>query len=601
MKPPLLPAALAAMLGLVLPLAGAGQGFPLTATTWAVPASANASPGSGTYGFLDFSTNTDVANDRSWDVFDINGDSRPDIVVSGAGTGTRRDVVGGAANPHWEVYLSSGSGFATTATTWAVPPSQLAGAGAYGFYGLHNTTSGVGRRIWDVLDINGDHRPDIVATGVGTGSFYEVIGGVANPHWEIFLNTGTGFAPIATDWPVPPTANTGSGTYGFGTTSFNGIAQNRRSWSLFDVNGDTRPDIVVTSVGNGTSRDVLGGPAAPHWDVYLNTGTGFATTATTWVVPPSMNAGPNGFYLPAVTNTGISQRSWSTFDLNGDNRPDIVVTSEGDGTTRDVLGGAAAPHWEAYLNTGTGFVRTAMTWAVPPSAATGATNSYGFYDLNNSTTEANRRGWRTLDINGDARPDLVATSLGDGQYVNVIGAYNNPHWEVYLNTATGFDQTATSWAVPSNPNSYGFYDFYNTAITNYSRSWQVMDFNGDAKPDIVVTSIGNGTSRDVLGGAAAPHWDVYLNSGRPTATAPATAALAACEVFPTPTAGLLTLRTAPAYQGAPYQLLDGLGRVCAAGTVTAGAQVLDLQALPAGVYSLQLRTAAPRCLRVVKQ
>jgi hypothetical protein len=598
MKHPLLPAALAALLGLALPFSGAGQSFPLTATPWAVPPSANAS--TGAYGFLDFSTNTDVLDNRSWDVLDLNGDARPDLVVSGVGTGTRRDVVGGAANPHWEVYLSTGSGFAQTATTWAVPASQLAGAGAYGFYALHNTTSSAGRRNWEVFDINGDHRPDLVATSVGTGNSYEVVGGAANPHWEVFLNTGTNFAPTATDWPVPPTANTGFSLYGFGTTSYTSTSQNRRSWTTFDVNGDARPDIVATSIGNGTSRGVIGGAAAPHWEVYLNTGSGFAPTATSWAVPPSQNT-DNGFYTLSTSSTVLNQRGWRTLDLNGDARPDIVVTSLGNGTDRDVVGGDANPHWEAYLNTGSGFAQTATTWAVPPSANTGATGSYGFYDLDNSTTEANRRGWRTLDINGDARPDLVATSLGDGMYVNVIGAGSIPHWEVYLNTGTGFDQTVTNWTLPSNPGSYGFYDLYNRAITRNSRSWQVLDFNGDARPDIVVTSIGDGTTRDVLGGAANPHWDVYFNAGTITAAAPGAAALPTCEVFPTPTAGALTLRTAPAYQGAPYRLLDGLGRACAAGTVTTGAQVLDLQALPAGVYTLQLLTPAPRYLRVVKQ
>ncbi len=58
--------------------------------------------------------------------------------------------------------------------------------------------------------------------------------------------------------------------------------------SVFDINCDTRPDLVVTDgrLPNGFLRGTTpgAGTASPHWNVFLNTGTGFASTPIAWPV-----------------------------------------------------------------------------------------------------------------------------------------------------------------------------------------------------------------------------------------------------------------------------------------------------------------------------
>ncbi len=47
------------------------------------------------------------------------------------------------------------------------------------------------------------------------------------------------------------------------------------------MNGDAKPDLVVTSVCNATASPI----GDQRWDVYLNTGQGFASTPTPWALP----------------------------------------------------------------------------------------------------------------------------------------------------------------------------------------------------------------------------------------------------------------------------------------------------------------------------
>ncbi|MDO7876035.1 T9SS type A sorting domain-containing protein [Hymenobacter sp. ASUV-10] len=620
MKPFTIPTALVLLLSATFPLTSRGQGFATAPTTWTVPATGHT--GTGAYGFYNLSNVTGVTGRKLWSTLDLNGDARPDLVVTSLGSSTSdkgAEVLGGTASPHWDVYLSTATGFATAPTTWAVPATGHTGTGAYGFYGLSNVTGVTGRKLWNVLDVNGDARPDLVVTSLGSSTSdkgAEVLGGTASPHWDVYLNTGQGFATTATTWTVPATGHTGTGAYGFyGLSNVTGVS-GRKLWNVLDVNGDARPDLVVTSLGSSTSdkgAEVLGGTASPHWDVYLNTGQGFATTATTWAVPATGHTGTGAYGFYGLNNvTGVTGRKlWNVLDVNGDARPDLVVTSLGSSTSdkgAEVLGGTASPHWDVYLNTGQGFATTATTWAVPATGHTG-TGAYGFYGLNNVTSVTGRKLWNVLDVNGDARPDLVVTSLGSStsdKGAEVLGGTASPHWDVYLSTATGFATTATTWTVPATGHTgtgaYGFYGLSNVTGVSGRKLWNVLDVNGDARPDLVVTSLGSSTSdkgAEVLGGTASPHWDVYLSSSTISATT-ATVGQLSCDIYPNPTTGPITVLSSPAYRGTTYRLLDGLGRVQATGTLTSDAQQLDLRALSAGVYTLQLQTATPRFLRVVK-
>jgi hypothetical protein len=98
--------------------------------------------------------------------------------------------------------------------------------------------------------------------------------------------------------------------------------------ALVDLNGDGLPDVYVTRFGQ---------PAV----AYLNTGSGFSQTATSWPMP---------FGAGAFQKSGLgNQVHIALVDLNGDGLPDVYTASPG------------SPG-QAFLNTGSGFSNTPTTW-----------------------------------------------------------------------------------------------------------------------------------------------------------------------------------------------------------------------------------------------
>jgi hypothetical protein len=232
-------------------------------------------------------------------------------------------VWGGDSAPFWKVHLNTGSGFASTAAHWAVPSM-----------GTANGLSSVSANVWSTFDMNGDEKPDLVYTSDvnGDSSNPTVWGGDSAAHWKVYTNTGSGFATAAVNWTVPSLgAPTG---YWLTGTSF---------WSTFDIDGDGRSDLVTTGDHSKSASmpPVWGGDGAAYWKVYLNTGSGFASTAAQWGVPSIGTA---------LGLSSVSKTLWSTFDLNGDGRPDLVYTSDanGDSSNPTVWGGDSAAHWKVY-------------------------------------------------------------------------------------------------------------------------------------------------------------------------------------------------------------------------------------------------------------
>ncbi|APR87378.1 cell surface protein [Minicystis rosea] len=362
-----------------------GTRFETTAADWALPAGAPA--GSGFFTFAN----------TYWTTVDLDGDAKPDLVVTDGAT---------EQNRAWKVYKNTGSGFATTATSWTLPAGAPAGSG---FFTFANT-------YWTTVDLDGDAKPDLVVTDGATEQ---------NRVWKVYKNTGSGFATTATSWTLPAGAPAGSGFFTFANTY----------WTTADLDGDAKPDLVVTDGATEQNR---------AWKVYKNTGSGFATTATSWTLPAGAPAG-SGFFTFANTY-------WTTADLDGDAKPDLVVT---DGATEQNRA------WKVYKNTGSSFATTAAEWALPAGAPAGS----GYFTFANTY-------WTTADLDGDAKPDLVVTDGATEQ---------NRAWKIYKNTGSGFATASADWALPAGaPAGSGFFTFANTY-------WTTADLDGDGRADLVVT------------------------------------------------------------------------------------------------------------------
>lgn len=412
---------------------------------------------------------TTVSDGRYWTTVDINGDGRPDLIQTSDPT-RGAAVWDSAGTPYWKVFLNTGGGF-DAPIKWPVPPSGT----ATGFY---MTTSIADGRHWQLVDMTGDGRPDLVQPCDPTKGFSQVWDVNGTPYWKVFPNTGTGFGAV-TNWAVP---KNGLGDGFYALEGPGGL----RAWATIDINGDGRPDLIHSGDPTKGQQQVWDVNGSPYWKVYLNTGTEFANV-TNWPVPPSGTT--DGFYAPRVAS---GSRQWQLLDLNGDGKVELVQTAD---TTKgqQVWDAAGAPYWKVFPNTGVGFA-AASNWSVPPSGT-----DVGFFAV-----QANQsyQRWSLIDLTGDGRPDLVQT--GDTTKTQQVWDPANPYWKVFPNTGAGFGRVQT-WALPAS----GIYDgFYATSESTSSRYWTTLDLNGDGHPDLVQSGDANATAQiwDVNG---TPYWKVF--------------------------------------------------------------------------------------------
>jgi YD repeat-containing protein len=292
---------------------GSDYQFDTSGVTWSFPSSLGSS-----YPRLieTWSGDYSAGSKTTRDVFDINGDGLPEVVdvpISGS---------------YWNVFQNLGNGFNTSSVRWYTPGNV--------FIRYQNTSRG--DTTADTFDINGDGLPDYVK--------------VANGHWEIYYNNGTGFSSASFNWSTPGTILIRDLNDNYDTTS-----------DTFDINGDGLPEFVKT--------------ATNHWDVYFNNRSGFNSTAYYWSFP---NSASN---IRVANGDGDMEND--TFDINGDGLPDYVTKK--------------SDHWNVYLNNGTGFNASALYWSFP--SGTVSSTHIRFLGIDGNV------GRDTIDINGDGLPDHV--------------------------------------------------------------------------------------------------------------------------------------------------------------------------------------------------
>jgi hypothetical protein len=195
------------------------------------------------------------------------------------------------------------------------------------------------------------------------------------------------------------------------------------SVAVADVNGDGKPDIVVADLCVNSICNADGAVS-----VLLGNGDGTFQRAVTY------DSGGNYVYSVAVA------------DVNGDGTPDIVVSNRfcssgscnGDGFVGVLLGN------------GDGTFQTAVTY-----------DSGGNYASHVAVA----------DLNGDGKPDIVVVN-GCGSISNNDCGTTNSTVGVLLGNGDGTFQTAVSYGSGGVP----------------AWSVAVADVNGDGKPDIVVAN-----------------------------------------------------------------------------------------------------------------
>ena len=300
---------------------------------------------------------------RSGAVADVNGDGKPDIVV--ANCSNANDLCQGITSVG--VLLGNGDGTFRTAVTYDSRGQRYQPSLA-------------------VADVNGDQKPDVL---VATIVCFNISYCDYAPAISVLLGNGDGTFQAAQAYPS-------------GGSQSNSVA-------VADVNGDGQPDLLVSNCNQVNSYCDANGSVG----VLLGNGDG--------TFQPVVNYDSGG---GATSFTAVG-------DVNGDHKPDLLAANPISNNVGVLLGN------------GDGTFQTAVTYN-----ARGQFSPVGAFSL------------ELVDVNGDAKPDLVLSSAGVG---------------VMLGNGDGTFRSVITY----NPGQGG------EAIA-------VADMNGDGKPDVAATSHGVG-------------------------------------------------------------------------------------------------------------
>jgi hypothetical protein len=300
----------------------------------------------------------------------MTGDGHADLVV------TADDCDTTVGQTHWDVYGWSPSGFAARPASFGVPAPRC--QVSFDAIAAGTTLS------YSLMDMTGDGHADLVVTADDCDTT------VGQTHWDVYAWSASGFAAAPTSLSVPaPRCQVSFDAAAAATTL---------SYTTMDMTGDGHADLVVTADHCDTTV------GQTHWDVYAWSPSGFAP-------------GPMSFGVPAprcqVTFdavAGATTLSYSTFDVGGDRRPDLVVTADHCDTT------VGQTHWDVYVWSPSGFAAAPKSFAVP------APRCQVTFD---AVSVASSITYSTMDLMSGCEAGLVVVA---DHCDTTVG---QTHWDVY--------------------------------------------------------------------------------------------------------------------------------------------------------------------------
>jgi hypothetical protein len=394
------------------------NGCPLPSASQPTPCSVN-TPSLGSVGvllgngdgtFQPAASYSSGGNSTSLAVADVNGDGKPDVLV-GIECGTACSSGGLIA-----VMLGNGDG-------------SFQGPVSYG-------SGGYPAPEIAVKDVNGDGKPDLVVANACPAEEF------CSPY--LFMTPSCPFGEICTanNGVVGVLLGNGDGTFQAAVTY--GSAGDAQSVAVADVNGDGKPDIVIYNYCGPGNTCPYGLP---------NNGQGTLSSPPTTVSTVAVLLGNgDGTFQTAVTYPagGYGQGMAVIADVNGDGKPDIVVSNES-----AVLwnGNSLSPgNVGVLLGNGDGTFQSVVNY-----------ESGGYY----------AGSLAVADMSGDSKPDLIVSNLSGtnsttsadaaavGVLLNTTGVAG-PMLEIFPG---GLTLSSSAVGIASTPQTITLTDTGSTAIS----------------------------------------------------------------------------------------------------------------------------------------
>ena len=271
---------------------------------------------------------------------------------------------------------------------------------------------------WHSLrDLDGDGRPELIQTADDHRDGSHVFRDQAGAFWKVWRSQATGFNGQFTRWTVPDSGLND----GFFTLTW---ARGQRWFTVMDLDGDGRSDLVQTADPARDGGHVWSDQTGAYWKVWLGQAQGFAPTHRRWPVPASGLS--DGFFF---THWTMGERSFSTLDMNGDGRVDMVQTADPQRAGGYVHTDENGAFWRVWLNDGNRFSEHGQRWSVPDSGL-----ADGFFT---PWYQQGERGFATMDLTGDGLPDLIQTADNARPGGHIWRDASGPFWKVWVGSPNG--------------------------------------------------------------------------------------------------------------------------------------------------------------------
>jgi formylglycine-generating enzyme required for sulfatase activity/outer membrane protein assembly factor BamB len=372
---------------------------------------------------------------------DIDGDGKPDLVVTNGSDNTVSVLRNTSASG--SITASSFApkvDFATGTTPWDVAIGDMDGDGKSDIIVTNNLSNTVSvlRNISSSGSITASSFAPKIDFTTGAGPSNVAIRDMDGDGKSDIIVTNNLSNTVSVLKNINASGSITESSFASNVDFITGTSPN--SLTIGDVDGDGKPDLVVTIF----SSNII--------SVLKNTSTSGSITESSFA--------PKIDFL-----TGLEPTSVAMGDMDGDSKPDLVVTN---GTSNTV---------SVFRNTSTSGSITTSSFAAKVDFTIGLVS----YRI------------AICDVDGDGKPDVVIANVSDSTV------------SVFRNTSVSGSINASSFASKVNFTSGAF-----------TQSITIGDMDGDGKSDLVVSNINSNTIsvlRNTISGSSSLQEMVQVSSG----------------------------------------------------------------------------------------